>query len=568
MPNNIFRKIRKRIRGKYKDISPEDIFLDAANLPGFKEERFEGRMEKPVAGSSFLIFKAVLALSLVLLFGRLFTLELMKGDAYQKISENNRLEHTVIFANRGVIYDRNDVPLAENAVKPSGADFAARVYPEGGLSHVVGYVKYPAKDSSGYYYDATYRGKDGIERVYNDALTGKDGLKISETDARGRLVSESVLEKPEDGKPLKLSLDAGVTKALYSAIESTAKERGFTGGAGIIMDVETGEILAMTSYPEYDPNVMTSGTDKQAVAKTLTDPTTPLLNRAVNGLYTPGSIVKPIVALAALTESVISPEKKILSTGALTLPNPYDPKHPSIFKDWKAHGYVNVKDALAVSSDVYFYEVGGGFQDQPGLGITKLDKYFSLFGLDTKTGIDLPSESSGTISTPDWKKKNFSGEDWLLGDTYHTAIGQYGTQVTPLEAVRWVAALANGGKLLVPSLLYGGRPEKERVSSVIPLHAENLQIVRDGMRQGVTSGIAQGLSIPDTAVAAKSGTAELGFSKARVNSWITGFFPYDHPHYAFALLMEKGPVANLVGATSVMRKVLDWMSVNSPEYFK
>jgi penicillin-binding protein 2 len=336
------------------------------------------------------------------------------------------------------------------------------------------------------------------------------------------------------------------------------------------MDVRTGEMLALTSYPEYDQNVVTAGEDKQEIARLLKDPGKPFLNRAVSGLYTPGSIVKPIVALGALAEGVIDPMKRIFSSGALTLPNPYNPDKPSVFKDWKAHGWMTMRDAIAVSSDVYFYEVGGGFQDQPGLGISKLDQYFNLFGMAEPTGIDLPAEAVGFIATPEWKAKNFPDDpDWRLGNTYITAIGQYGTQVTPLAAVRWVAALSNGGELVVPSVLKGGHTSPEtRVLRKIELPQEELKIVLEGMRQGVTTGVAAGLNTPAVKIAAKSGTAELGVKKDFVNSWITGFFPYESPRYAFAIIMEHGPVSNTTGATFVMRQVIDWMALNAPEYLK
>jgi penicillin-binding protein 2 len=569
MPQSILRKIRKRFSRGYRDIDPEDIFLDSANLPGFDTDRMQGRIEKPVGSSTFLAFKIVLGVCLVLLVGKLIELQMFKGSVYAEISENNRLEHTLIFANRGIIYDRNGVELATNGMRDSDTDFSARVYPDiKGLSTVVGYVKYPARDSRGRYYDPTYKGISGVEKIYDDALTGKNGLKITETNARGGLISESSLEKPEDGKPLYVSLDARITEEMYKAIKDTAEARGFTGGAGAIMDVETGEIIALTSYPDYDQNLMTEGEDRKSIASLLNDPRTPLLNRVVSGLYTPGSIVKPIMAIAALDLGTISPEKQILSTGALTLPNPYDPAHPTVFKDWKAHGLVDMRRAIAVSSDVYFYVVGGGFKDQKGIGIDNIDKYFTMFGMTTKTGIDLPGETYGQIASIAWKEKNFPGDPWRIGNTYHTSIGQYGTQVTPIEALRWVAAISNGGKMLIPSVLMGGRPEDERISSLLEFSDSEWRIIREGMRQGVESGAVTGLNSSAVDIAAKTGTAELGARKQYVNSWVTGFFPYEHPRYAFVIIMEKGPVTNLVGAVSVMRQVVDWMGIYTPEYFK
>lgn len=560
---------------QYKDINPEDIFLDSENLPGFDTERFQGRIEEPIRDRTFFLFKCTMALLAILLIGKLVHLQVVQGHSFSEISENNRLAHGLIFANRGLILDRNGVELATNAVKEEAAEFAGRHYSSiEGVAHVVGYVKYPSKDKAGFYYDEAYRGRDGAERVYDAVLAGKNGLKIRETDALGELISESVIEKPKDGQALALSLDAPLTQSMYQAIRSLAESKGFKGGAGAIMDVGTGEILALTSFPEYDPQVMTEGKDAAKIKEFLNSPSTPLLNRAVGGLYTPGSIVKPIVALGALNENLISPDKEIHSPGFISIPNPYNPAKPSVFKDWRAHGWTDMRRALAVSSDVYFYAVGGGYKDQPGLGITRLDKYYNLFGYGTQTGIDLPGENAGVIPNPAWKAEKFDGDEWRLGDTYITAIGQFGLQVTPLEALRATAALANGGRLLVPSILLGG-PEgqesgasKPKVSGIIGLPEEHFKIVREGMRESVTDATAQALNVSAVKVAAKTGTAELGVRKDRVNSWVTGFFPYERPRYAFVVMMESGPVENLTGAPFVMRQVLDWMIANRPEYLE
>lgn len=570
MHKSFFYRVKKKISRKYKDIDPEDIFLDSANLPGFAEHRFHGRMEQPIESGTFLFVRIILVLTLVVFAGKLWALQISDGNTYAEISENNRLEHALIFADRGIIYDRNRIPLATNSVRSEESDFSGRLYaPYRGLSHLVGYLKYPKKDKAGFYYEEEYQGQAGAELVYNDLLKGTNGLKITETDALGDVTSESVIEKPKDGNDLILAADARISDELYRAMEDLAKSNGFTGGAGAIMDVHTGEIIALSSFPEYDRNLVTAGENSSEISRLFKDKSNPFLNRAVGGLYTPGSILKPIVALAALHEGIISPEKQILSTGSISIPNPYNPSNPSIFRDWKAHGWVDMRRAIAVSSDVYFYAVGGGFEDQAGLGITKIDEYLTLFGLTEPTGIDLPSETSGVIPTPAWKKEHFDGDEWRLGDTYITSIGQYGTQITVLEAVRFVAAIANKGSLLRPSILYGGRVPEERVTRKVEFSDYEWRIIHEGMRQAaLPGGTAAGLNIPAVEVAAKTGTAELGVTKELVNSWTTGFFPAKNPQYAFAVIMEKGHRTNTVGATYVMRQVLDWMNENAPEYFK
>lgn len=567
MFNNFFRRIRKGGQRRYEDINPEDIFLDSTNLPGFDEYSLEGRIEKPVGERTF-TFLRVLALVLFLgLVTRLWVLEISRGPLYAQISENNRLEHNLIFANRGVIYDRNLVELAYNAVKGSENDFASRIYADyEGLSHVVGYLKYPSKDAMGNYYDVEYHGRDGVELVYDEALSGENGIKLTETDVGGEVTSESVIAQPQDGLPVVLSLDAGVTQSLYQNIKNLAQSNKFVGGAGVIMDVNNGEILALTSYPEYDSNLMTSGGNNAEIKRLLSDPAKPFLNRVIGGLYAPGSILKPVIALGALNEGIISPNKEIYSSGSISVPNPYDPEKPTIFRDWKAHGWTAMREAIAVSSDTYFYAIGGGYQDQKGMGIDRIDKYLRLFGLEDETGISLLGEVGGVIPTPEWKKKTFNGDIWRLGDTYITSIGQYGTQMTPLAAARFVAAIANKGKLIKPTILLA--EEDVEVERVIDLVSGSWKVVHEGMREAVTYGSAVGLNLPYVEIAGKTGTAEVGSAKKYVNSWITGFWPYDNPRYAFAIVMEKGPSANTTGAAYVMSRVIDWMHINAPGYLE
>ena len=562
------RKFFKKIRNLWQKkpgamIEPDEIFLDSSNLPAFDRSQFEGRIEKPIVKSTMWKLGAFFMLIFVVLIFKVWVLQYEEGEAYAIQSQLNRLRNNPIFSERGIIYDRSGIELAWN-VPNEGEPFSRRQYiHESGFSHVLGYVSYPLRDSSGNYYQKEFIGIEGVEDSYDDTLKGKNGLKIIETDAFGDVQSESVVEPPEDGKSITLSIDSKLQHELFTIIADIAESSGFDGGSGAIMDVNTGEILALTNYPEYDSNVLADGGPADTIDGYVKNTRTPFLNRAVSGLYTPGSIVKPFIALGALKEGVISPEKQILSTGELVLENPYDPDHPSIFRDWRPQGYVDMRHAIAVSSDVYFYEVGGGYEDQPGLGIENLKKYMELFGVSKKTGIDLPSEAEGVIPDPAWKKENFGNDPWRVGDTYLTSIGQYGFQVTPIQMLRAVAAIASDGILREPHVLSG----KVSAPVTLPIDRSDFDIVKEGMRYAVTKqGTAEGLWFPDISIAAKTGTAEIGAGKSSRNSWTTGFFPYAHPKYAFVVVMDHAPAGTIIGSVEAARRLFEWMKVNTPEY--
>lgn len=554
----------KRKKDTGGSIEFDEVFLDGENLPNFNTYQFEGRIEKPIGKHAVAGLGGFFALVLLVFGWQVGELQIAQGESFFRKSENNRLDRAPVFSERGVIYDRNGVELAWNT--PGEEGFADRSYANiPGIAHVVGYVSYPAKDKKGIFYQYEFSGKTGVEELHNTALNGKNGERIIETDAHGVVQSESILEPARPGANIHLAIDSGVSSKLFLLIEELVNTKGFTGGAGIIMDVQTGELITMASFPEYDSAVLSHGDDGMAVKKYVHDPRNPFLNRATAGLYTPGSIIKPFVALAALSYGVISPEKEILSTGSITVRNPYNPELSSVFTDWKAHGLVDMRRALAVSSNVYFYEIGGGFGSQKGIGIERLEEFVRRFGIGEKTGLDMRGESEGIIPNPAWKEKIFDGEPWRIGDTYNTSIGQYGFQVTPIQMVRAIGAIGNGGVLVTPSIMKGGVGISEQIPGIT---RADLAVVTEGMRQGVLSGTAKGLDIPGVAVAAKTGTAEVGISKKRVNSWVVGFFPYEKPRYAFTVVMEKGPRENTIGGVFVMRQLLEWMSVEKPEYFK
>lgn len=544
------------------EIHPDEIFVDSSNPQEFDTDQFEGRIEKPI-GQSARLFAAMLLILLLCLYGvRAFDLQFINGEVYAKQAAENQLAERVIFADRGLIVDRKGEELAYNVEASATSDFPERHYSAyRGLAHTVGYTKAPAKDAAGNYYRTSFEGTEGIERAYNGALAGQNGLTLTETDARGEVVSESAQRPPKTGEKITLSLDAEVTQGLYDAIAARAEGSKFQGGAGVIMDVKTGELLALTSYPEYSSESLSRGR-AEALQEYFADIRNPFLHRAVSGLYAPGSIVKPIVAIAALAEQVIDEFKEILSTGSISIPNPYFPDQPSVFKDWKAHGYTDIREALAVSSDVYFYSVGGGYKDQPGLGIALLDEYFTKFGMGESTGLPGFEEPAGTIPTPEWKEATFNGDPWRVGDTYNTSIGQYGVQVTPLQMARATAAIANNGTLLTPQLIASSSPEGRQLR----LDPHAFEVAREGMRMAAQSGTAVAINMPFVEVAGKTGTAQVGSQNQFMNSWIIGFFPYQNPRYAFAVVLERAPAGTAVGAPAAMNAFFWWLQANAPEY--
>lgn len=574
----------KRRTRKSREIDPDEILLDSSNIPNFDTSQFEGRIEKPISRFSLYLVGGFFAVIAVIFIMQAVYMQIIHGDDYVNRSERNMLRPVPVFAGRGVIYDRNGIELAWNApseklvpaiglsntsTSTSNESFVStRKYATStGLSHTLGYVQYPTKDSNGFYYREDFEGVSGVEKYFNQTLKGEAGSRLVEVDARGKTISENIVRPPTQGRSLALSIDSRVQSALYNNIRDIAERVGFSGGAGVMIDVNTGEVVAMTSYPEYKSQVMSDRTDQKEVRAELNNPRLPFLNRAIDGLYTPGSVVKPYMAIGALNEGVIDPSTIIVTNGSISIPNPYDSTKSTLFRDWKNLGPLDMRHAIAMSSDVYFYTIGGGYKDQKGMGILNIDKYLRMFGFGTTTmdGTDTYLLAKpGTIPTPEWKKKTFN-EDWYIGDTYHTTIGQYGFQVTPMQIVRGIAAVANYGKLLTPTIVKGDEPN---VESIIAMPKKYFDIVHEGMRLSTQAGTSVALNVPYVKIAGKSGTAELGVSKDKVNSWITGFWPYDAPRYAFTVILEKGSVHNLIGAAAAMRQQLDWMEANTPEYFE
>lgn len=552
----VWRKNKKVIT---TELHPDEILLDVHNLPSFNRQQFEGQLEQPISKRSLSVMFGFTLVVGVLFISRLIYLQIVQHNYYALKSEQNSLDAIPLFADRGVIYDRNGVELVWN-VRDDSIGLTKRSYiKDHGFSSLLGYVSYPAKDQSGNFWQDRTIGKDGVEKEFDRALAGTNGKKLVESDVTGHIVSEGLVETPIQGDNLTLSIDSRIQESLYKGILQLAQQSGYVGGTGLVMDIKTGELYAMTSYPEYSSEIISNGTDTATIKSYLSSSSKPLLNRAIDGVYTPGSIVKPFFALGALQEGVITPNKIIYTTGSLTIPNPYNPKLKTVFKDNANHGAVDMRKALAVSSNVYFYEIGGGFGEQRGLGIANLEKYARMFGLGEKTGINLSGEREGNIPSVEWKAKRFPGDPWRIGDTYNTAIGQYGFQVTPLQMVRGIAAVASRGTLQVPTIL---KLDKAPSGVKVPVRDDAYTVVHEGMRQSVLEGTTTALNNPTLHVAAKSGTAQIK-NNTRVNSWAEGFFPAENPRFAFTVLMEDGPKVSS-GAVHAFEPVID-LFVNDPK---
>lgn len=563
-----------------EEVFSEYKFKDYTSRAKF-ESRFVGKIN--FSGLSFL-YVGIAAL-FVIFIAQTYTLQVIKGEDYKQKAEKNQFVSVPILSQRGRILDRNGVVLAETIKKDVSTSSVAvqildnnfyRKYNEvEGISHVLGYVKYPQKDDKGVYWQNNFEGISGLEAYYDQLLSGRPGKRVFERTADHSLQSSFVTELPIEGKDIQISIDSELNEYAQKKLRSFVNLHAFQGGSIVVMDMETGELVVMTSYPEYKVTKMVNdgeddeskSTQRQEYLDELNnDKRTPLLNRAIAGTYAPGSTLKTVFALAGLQLGLVDPVTSIYSAGFIEIPNVVDPTKKNIFRDWKAHGWVNIRTALAWSSDVYFYAIGGGYENQKGMGIKKIDEYSIAFGVPNLTGVDLGGERPGTIPTPEWKKRVFK-EDWYLGDTYISSIGQFGFLVTPIALTRLTAAVANNGYLITPKLRQDGMSlQKKKVD--IDIDDAHYKVVQEGMRMVVTTGTGRRLNSELVTIAGKSGTAEVGVKKDKIHSWITGYFPYDKPRYAFTVLCELGirdvsPTPNLLA-----KDIIEQMYLTNEYYRK
>jgi penicillin-binding protein 2 len=390
-------------------------------------------------------------------------------------------------------------------------------------------------------------GQAGLEARYDDLLTGTKGQRRVVVNSRGIEVDEVEQRLPVQGPSLGLTLDAGL---------QSFTERVFAGrsGSAVALEPGTGALLGLASLPAYDPNAFIEGIDPIAWGRLRTDPRTPLMNRAIQGQYAPGSVFKIVMAAAALEEGIITPQTTFTCRGSLYL---YD----NVFNCLGHHGPVNLKTALAHSCNVYFYQLG------VRLEISRIARYARLMGLGAPTGVDLPHEISGLVPSPEWKRRAL-GQGWFAGETVSVAIGQGQLTVTPLQLARLAALVANGGRLPQPHLAQtlGGRPLARPEPRDLGFAATTWAAIREGMWASVNAGgTGRRAALPDVAVCGKTGSSQVvgrarlrGSSEAALqpHAWFVAFAPRDNPRIALSVLIENGGSGSATAAP-VARQILE-----------
>lgn len=447
-----------------------------------------------------------------------------------------------------------------------------RYYPHGDLfGHVLGYVgRINEKELKSVdrrkYRGTTHIGKVGLEKHYETLLHGSAGAREDEVNSRGRPVREISTTPASSGSGLLLTIDVQLQKAVKDLL-------GEESGAVVAMDPRNGEVLALYSNPSYDPNAFINGISSKDYALLRDNPERPLFNRSIQGRYPPGSTVKPVMALAGLNEDIVSASKRMFAAGYFQVPN--DPRK---YRDWKrsGHGWVDMYSAIAVSADVYFYDLAYK------LGIDRIEPMFSQFGLGRKTGIDLTGESSGLLPSRDWKRQKYK-KPWFPGETLIVGIGQGYMLATPLQLARMSSCIAMKGRCEYPRLLKSivsgldvaqpaTKPNADQVRVKDPVYWDEItQAMVDVMHGevGTARKAAEGLTYT---IAGKTGTsqvfglredqeydAEKLEKKLHDHSLFVGFAPAEDPQIAVAVVVEHGGSGSRVAAP-IGRKVMDaWL---------
>ena len=393
-------------------------------------------------------------------------------------------------------------------------------------------------------------GKFGLEKVYDKELRGENGGQQVEVDVSGKPVQILGRKEPIPGDDLELTIDINLQQAAEKAVDEQLTQIGAHAAAAVVMNPQTGEILAMVSRPAFDPNLFAHGISSKDWNQLNNNPYHPMDNKTITGEYPPGSTFKIVTGTAALTEGVVTPDEQIFDSGHHWI-------IPKGNADGEALGWLNFRTALAHSENVNFYEMGNR------LGIDRLEKYARMFGLGAKTGIDLPYEATGLVANRRYKEKNFDDGEWYLSETFDAAIGQGFNLVTPLQAAMVMGEIAADGKRYKPhvvnriiapdgSVVKDFQPE---LLSQLDVPEEDIKLVQDGLhdvtKYGTAASSFRGFTVD---IAGKTGTAEN--SQGRDHGWFVAYGPFDNPNIVVAVIVENGGYGSQ-SAVPIGRKILE-----------
>jgi len=513
--------------------------------------------------------RGALILGFLILFSRLLELSIIKGEYFRSLSEENRIRRIPISAPRGKILARAGQELVGNKevqktiVFNSESGYEKVDYQEGdsrqeaitewardyrlgaALGHVSGYLGQVSEEEVGKVNPECpekgprklggWVGRSGLEQQYECLLSGIDGEELVEVDTTGEKVRTLGKKDPVAGQDLKTSIDISLQERVAASMANKKGAAVAVGGGG--------EVLALYSYPSFDPNLFVSkGSDSQIQAL-LQDPDEPFFNRAIGGLFHPGSVFKPIVAVAAVEEGKVDANYIYNDPGVITIGR-------FSYSNWffnqygSTEGNIDLERAIARSTDTFFYKVG------EIVGVEKIAEWAAKFGLDKPSGIDIPGEVAGLVPSPEWKLK-VKGERWFLGNTYHMAIGQGDIALTPIALNSATLAIATAGKLCEPKI------GQEPTCSKIELNENSVKMVKKGMESACSPG-GTGYTFFDfePRVGCKTGTAETSL-EGEPHAWFTVFAPVDFPEITLTVLVEKGGEGSKV-AGPIAKEIFDF----------
>ncbi|MEX0934664.1 MAG: penicillin-binding protein 2, partial [Candidatus Saccharimonadales bacterium] len=455
--------------------------------------------------------------------------------------------------------DRETALMLESVLPEHGifslSSMPIRAYKsDAALAHILGYTGRVSRadlDAKSDLYPLDFIGKSGIEAQYDEVLRGVNGVIETEVDSSGRPLRTIREVSGVMGQDVILSIDYRLQKQLYQSLKKYMKEANSKQASGVVMDVNSGDILASVSLPAYDNNLFAKGIEPDEYEALISDAGMPMFNRVISAGYPTGSTIKPITLLGALENGVVDEHTIINDVGRIVLTSQYDPTATFEFASWNPEGLgpMNARSAIAMSSNIYFYTVAGGYQSFNGMGINALEQTYRKFGLGSRTNIDIPGETTGLVPSPAWKE-NHTGEAWFTGDTYNLAIGQGFLSVSPLQLARAYGAIVNGGKLVQPKLNIG---VDTVINDRLNLNPKHLRITQEGMLQVLSF---QGTASPaifanvNATVAGKSGTAETNpeDEDSRPHAWFGAYAPYENPEIVSVVMLEEGENGALYAA--------------------